>query len=52
MIKLVKKLNEAAKAYYSEGRSIMSDQEYDKLYEELDFTLDTLFLYAIFFFII
>ena len=36
MIKLVKKLNEAAKAYYSEGRSVMSDQEYDKLYDELE----------------
>lgn len=35
MEKLVKKLNKAAKAYYSEGKSIMSDQEYDALYDQL-----------------
>ena len=28
-------LNEAAKAYYVEGREIMSNFEYDKLYDEL-----------------
>ena len=28
-------LNEAAKAYYQEGREIMSNFEYDKLYDEL-----------------
>lgn len=29
-------LNEAAKAYYSEGREIMSNYEYDALYDELN----------------
>ncbi|MBO4235602.1 MAG: NAD-dependent DNA ligase LigA [Firmicutes bacterium] len=29
-------LNEAAKAYYVEGREIMSNFEYDKLYDELE----------------
>ena len=32
---LVEKLNEAAKAYYQEDREIMSNQEYDALYDEL-----------------
>lgn len=32
---LVKTLNEAAKAYYSEGTEIMTNYEYDKLYDEL-----------------
>lgn len=33
---LVKKLNEAAKAYYQEDREIMSNREYDGLYERLE----------------
>lgn len=32
---LVKILNEAGKAYYSESREIMSNLEYDRLYDEL-----------------
>ena len=32
---LVKKLNEASKAYYQEDTEIMSNFEYDKLYDEL-----------------
>lgn len=32
---LVDKLNEASKAYYQEDREIMSNFEYDKLYDEL-----------------
>lgn len=32
---LVEKLNEAAKAYYQEDREVMSNQEYDGLYDEL-----------------
>ncbi|MBQ5708904.1 MAG: hypothetical protein IIV62_02965, partial [Anaerotignum sp.] len=32
---LVGKLNEAAKAYYQEDRELMSNQEYDALYDEL-----------------
>ena len=32
---LVEKLNEAAQAYYQEDREIMSNQEYDALYDEL-----------------
>lgn len=32
---LTDKLNEASKAYYSEDREIMSNYEYDKLYDEL-----------------
>ena len=32
---LVKILNEASKAYYQEDREIMSNQEYDALYDEL-----------------
>ena len=33
---LVEKLNEASKAYYKEDREIMSNLEYDKLYEKLE----------------
>ncbi len=33
---LVKALNEANKAYYSEKKEIMSNLEYDKLYDELE----------------
>lgn len=32
---LTRLLNDAARAYYSEGREIMSDKEYDALYDEL-----------------
>ena len=32
---LVEKLNEASKAYYQQDREIMSNQEYDALYDEL-----------------
>lgn len=32
---LISKLNEAAKAYYSEDNEIMTDREYDMLYDEL-----------------
>lgn len=32
---LVEQLNEAAKAYYQEDREILSNQEYDALYDEL-----------------
>ena len=32
---LVEQLNLAAKAYYAEDREIMSNWEYDKLYDEL-----------------
>ena len=35
MKELVKKLNEAAKAYYQEDREIMSNLEYDTLYDEM-----------------
>lgn len=35
MKELVAKLNEAAKAYYAEDREIMSNLEYDRLYDEL-----------------
>ncbi|MCI8372818.1 MAG: NAD-dependent DNA ligase LigA [Lachnospiraceae bacterium] len=35
MKKLVKQLNQAAKAYYQEDREIMSNREYDQLYDEL-----------------
>lgn len=35
MKELVKKLNAAAKTYYSEQESIMSDKEYDALYDQL-----------------
>lgn len=33
---LIEKLNEASKAYYKENREIMSNFEYDKLYDELE----------------
>lgn len=33
---LVDKLNEAAKAYYAENKEIMSNLEYDRLYDELE----------------
>ena len=33
MKELVQKLNEAAKAYYQEDREIMSNREYDALYD-------------------
>ena len=33
---LVKKLNEAAKVYYDENKEIMSNYEYDALYDELE----------------
>lgn len=36
MKELVQKLNEAAKAYYQEDREIMSNREYDELYDELE----------------
>ena len=32
----IRKLNDAAKAYYQENSEIMSNFEYDKLYDELD----------------
>jgi len=32
---LVNKLNEASKAYYSGKKEIMSDKEFDELYEKL-----------------
>ena len=32
---LVEQLNAAAKAYYQEDREILSNQEYDALYDEL-----------------
>ena len=32
---LVQKLNRAAKAYYQEDREIMSNREYDALYDQL-----------------
>ncbi|MGI6070327.1 MAG: NAD-dependent DNA ligase LigA [Blautia sp.] len=35
MKELVQKLNEAGKAYYQEDREIMSNLEYDRLYDEL-----------------
>lgn len=35
MKELVEKLNEAGKAYYQESREIMSNYEYDKLYDQL-----------------
>lgn len=38
MRNLVKKLNEAAKAYYQEDREIMSNREYDELYDQLEKT--------------
>ena len=33
---LVKKLNQAAKAYYQEDREIMDNREYDSLYDQLE----------------
>ncbi len=36
MAALIEKLNEASRAYYGEGREIMSNYEYDALYEELE----------------
>ncbi|NMA85072.1 MAG: NAD-dependent DNA ligase LigA [Epulopiscium sp.] len=36
MKELISILNEAAKAYYQEDREIMSNQQYDALYDELD----------------
>lgn len=36
MKELVLQLNEASKAYYAEDREIMSNFEYDRLYEELE----------------
>ena len=36
MKELVQKLNEAAKTYYQEDREIMSNREYDALYDELE----------------
>ena len=35
MRELVERLQEASKAYYQEDREIMSNFEYDKLYDEL-----------------
>lgn len=35
MKELVAQLNEAAKAYYAEDREVMSNLEYDRLYDEL-----------------
>lgn len=35
MKELVETLREASKAYYAEDREIMSNYEYDKLYDEL-----------------
>ncbi len=36
MQELIKTLNEASKAYYAQDREIMSNFEYDRLYEELE----------------
>lgn len=36
MKELVKKLNQAAKAYYQEDREIMDNREYDALYDQLE----------------
>ena len=35
MKELIKILSEAGKAYYQESREIMSNYEYDRLYDEL-----------------
>jgi len=35
MQRLIEKLNKAAKAYYNTGKEIMSNKEYDDLYDEL-----------------
>ena len=37
MKELVEMLNEASKAYYAEDREIMSNREYDELYDEVSF---------------
>ena len=55
MQELVELLNKASKAYYQEATEIMSNFEYDKLYDELlaleeelgDYILDLLNLYHI-----
>ena len=44
---LVVLLNKAGKSYYSEGREIMSNYEYDKLYDELKKNALKLWEYAI-----
>ena len=36
MKELILRLNEASRAYYAQDREIMSNLEYDKLYEELE----------------
>ncbi|MGI6117498.1 MAG: NAD-dependent DNA ligase LigA [Bilifractor sp.] len=36
MKELVNRLNEASRAYYAENREIMSDHQYDTLYDELE----------------
>ncbi len=36
MEELIEVLNKASKAYYQDAREIMSDLEFDKLYDELD----------------
>lgn len=36
MKELVKQLNEASKAYYAQDREIMSNMEYDRLYDKLE----------------
>lgn len=35
MKELIEKLNQASLAYYQQDKEIMSDQAYDKLYDEL-----------------
>ena len=35
MKELIERLNEAAKAYYQEDREIMTNREYDSLYDRL-----------------
>ena len=40
MKELVEQLNKASQAYYAEDKEIISNFEYDKLYEELE-TLET-----------
>ena len=36
MKELVETLNQASKAYYQEDRELMSNQEYDSLYDQLE----------------
>ena len=36
MLQLVEKLNEAAKAYYATDKEVMTNLEYDTLYERLE----------------